>query len=379
MLLWGGLLAGGLLTLVQAGRAPAAHAQTTPVVSFTTTEQTVEESAEQALLTVSLVPTSTDPITLTVTSENGSAVAPGDYLPLKQRLVIAPGQNEIVVALTVVADGVVENDERLTLRLSNPLGAELGQRVTSTIMILDDDTTDLSVAAASAGEGAGSVRFPVALTAVSALTTEVAYQTVDGSALAPADYMTRTGLLLLPPGVTETTVAVPLVDDNEIEPDETLKLVLSGAVNAALAVDEAEGVIVDNDLDPLLTISDTSAVEGGTLVFTLTLDRVSEHAARVRFATEDDTATAPADYETISGVLAIPAGERQISRTVTLVDDDLVEPEETMTLTLSLLEGVRLGRSEAAGRIEDDDSPTVQPSTPISLYLPGLLIAPDED
>jgi hypothetical protein len=45
-----------------------------------------------------------------------------------------------------------------------------------------------------------------------------------------------------------------------------------------------------------------------------------------------------------------------------------------MTLTLNLLEGVRLGRSEAAGRIEDNDQVTVEPSTPLSLYLPSLLL-----
>ena len=52
----------------------------------------------------------------------------------------------------------------------------------------------------------------------------VDYTTVDGTAVAGRDYTSTTGTLTFPPGTTEATVTVPLLNDSEDERNESFTL-----------------------------------------------------------------------------------------------------------------------------------------------------------
>ncbi|HXF61258.1 MAG TPA: Calx-beta domain-containing protein [Caldilineaceae bacterium] len=364
-------------SLAQTRSTQLAPAQVTPTVGFGVARQTVSEAASSLLVSITLDITSTAPVTLTITSESITAQArndhdPGDYDPIKRRVMIPAGQRRIDVPVTLNPDDMVEPDEELALHLSIPQGAALGPISVTTALILNDDSANLEAGEASAGEGEGGLAFPIYLSALSALTTEVSYMTQDDTAGAPGDYVPQSGRLLLPPGVTVMTVTIPVVDDDLIEPDERLWLAFTDPVNAALLAERVSGVIVDNDQDPFLSVADSTAVEREALIFTVALDRVGEQSVRARFATADGTATAPDDYQAMRGVLSIPAGSLAISLTVPLVDDPLVEAAETFTLTLSAPEGARLSQAQAIGRIQDNDGSTIGPAGPLRLYLPGL-------
>ena len=53
------------------------------------------------------------------------------------------------------------------------------------------------------------------------------WSTVDGTAVAGADYVARTGQVVFAPGVSAVTVPVTLLGDWLIEPDETFTIALS--------------------------------------------------------------------------------------------------------------------------------------------------------
>ena len=112
-----------------------------------------------------------------------------------------------------------------------------------------DGSPALTIAAASAAESDGVLRFTVTLSRAVGAEVTVDYETADGSARAGTDYVPVNGRLTFP---AESTVAqrieVPLRNDQVGESRETLTVALSGPHGAVLAVAAAAtGTILDDD------------------------------------------------------------------------------------------------------------------------------------
>jgi len=87
--------------------------------------------------------------------------------------------------------------------------------------------------------------------------------------------------------------------------------------------------------------------------------------ATVNYATTNGTATAPADYTSVSGTLSFAPGETSKSFTVPVVNDSLNEPHETINLSLSGVIGDAVLGSPAAATLtigNDDPVPTLSVS-----------------
>jgi hypothetical protein len=85
------------------------------------------------------------------------------------------------------------------------------------------------------GSGTADAIFTVSLSPPSQSTVTVSWATDNGSAAAPFDYTASGGSLTFAPDETARTVAVPVVGDALVEPDETFTVALSDPVNAAVA------------------------------------------------------------------------------------------------------------------------------------------------
>jgi hypothetical protein len=108
---------------------------------------------------------------------------------------------------------------------------------------------------------------------------------------------------------------------------------------------------------PAVSVSGESLTEGATLplTFTITLAKASPLKVSVGFATADGTATAGSDYTATSGTLVFAPGETSKTIGVPVVNDTVVEPDETFALTLSNPVNAKLGTAQAIGTIENDD------------------------
>jgi chitinase len=98
-----------------------------------------------------------------------------------------------------------------------------------------------------------------------------------------------------------------------------------------------------------------TAVEGEFLQFLLTLSEPASENVSFDIQTTDQTATAPDDYESKMGRRLFAAGETERKIWVRTVDDQDVEGDETLELTLSNVENAKLGISSASGKIVDND------------------------
>ena len=197
--------------------------------------------------------------------------------------------------------------------------------------------------------------------AVSTQTVEVAYATTSGTATSGADFMATSGVLTFTSGEMSKTVSVVTLDDSVDEPNETFTLVLLNAsADVTLATAMATGTITDNDGSPSLSVAAASGVEGSPVVFTVTLSPVSGQSVEVTYETSvgpSDTASG-ADFTALSGVLTFASGEMSKTVSVVTTDDNVDEPNETFTLTLSSPLGATLSPADATtmGTIIDDEA-----------------------
>ena len=79
--------------------------------------------ATAATFTVSLGNPSAFPVSVDVTTQDGTAGAPGDYAATATSLVFLPGETSHTVDILVNGDTVFEGNETLTVELSNEAGA----------------------------------------------------------------------------------------------------------------------------------------------------------------------------------------------------------------------------------------------------------------
>jgi uncharacterized repeat protein (TIGR01451 family) len=91
-----------------------------------------------AVFSVTLSSTSSQPITVQYATVDGSATAPDDYTAISATLAFPPGGTACLITVSVQGDSLDEADENFGVNLSNPVNALLGD-AWGDGLILDDD------------------------------------------------------------------------------------------------------------------------------------------------------------------------------------------------------------------------------------------------
>ena len=357
-------LSGGGTTLQKLGKIT--DNDDSPALSLEDVTVTEDTDAE---FEVSLNTASGREVTVTYATSDDTAQQPDDYTSASGTLTFEAGDTAKTITVTIVDDTVDEEDtEQFKLTLSNAMNATLagdGATLQKLGKITDnDDPPVLSLEDVTVTEGTDA-EFEVSLDAESARRVTVSYGTADDTAVAGADYTSKSGSLTFEAGDTAKTVTVTTVNDSLDEEDtEQFKLTLSSAVNATLTGDGSTlqklGKITDNDDPPVLSVTGDTVTEGTGAEFEVSLDAASARRVTVSYATADDTAVAEADYSSKSGSLTFAAGDRTKVVTVATSTDSLNEASETFKLALSSPGNATLDADadEADGIIEDDDELT---------------------
>lgn len=220
----------------------------------------------------------------------------------------------------------------------------------------------LSVGDVAVTEGSDSaIRFTIALSAPATTPVAAVFTTIPGTASPGSDYVATSGTVYFPEGATSRTLDVPLLNDAIAEPSETLTLTLESATGASCDRCTATAGITDDD-PPGISVADVVVLEpiaGGAnyASFTVSLSPASASTVTVQYATADGSATAPEDYEAISGTVTFPPGSESQAVVVRIAADTVADPGETFSLRLSNSIGANLVRAAAEGRI-NEQTPT---------------------
>ena len=332
-----------------------------PRVSIAAAPAVVE--GQNAVFPVTLNAASTAPVTFRVQFSSATANVLSDINGANTGpFTIPAGSTTVNVPVPTIAnDGGDNAVETFTTTLILPTNATLSGFNAAVGTITDGDPSPLSFTGpATATEGAD-----IAFTVHLAWTSEVAIQffvqftggTAAGSGI---DYVSAgTGPFTVPAGQANLTINVPTIDDAGPElATENFTITVINPTNAVVgATPTATGNILDND-QPVLTITAGPAViEGGTLSFTVSMDRQSIVPVTFNVISLDGSTQGAADYTAPSGPWTIAAGSTTHVVLVPTVQDLVHENQEIMVLRLaaSPANGVLGAPVEANGVIDDDD------------------------
>ncbi|MFO1486850.1 MAG: Calx-beta domain-containing protein [Verrucomicrobiota bacterium] len=199
---------------------------------------------------VGLFPPSTNTVTVSFSTTNGSATAGLDYIATNGSLVFLPGETNHTIAVTVLGETLPEGDETFELGLSSPTNGFLFQGAATGSILNDDPLPALSITGSSVIEGNSGLTnllFTVSLSGPSGSPVSVQYHTSDDTAVDGSDYLATSGTLLFEPGATSTNISLTVLEDVVVEADESFYVILDQPTNATLAVSVAAGVILNDD------------------------------------------------------------------------------------------------------------------------------------
>lgn len=308
--------------------------------------------------------------TVSATGTN-AATAGSDFQGTTGSITFQPGDTSETINVPIVGDTTDEENETFTVTLTNPgLNGISISDGTATGTIMDDDgAPSLSVSNVQVIEGDGGAidaTFTVTLAPASQRTVTVNFTTSNGSATAPDDFQSTSGVLTFAPGETSKTIAVSVQGDEIDEDDDTFFVELTGATNAVIGDGQGVGTIIDNDgPNPDLSIANVTLTEGDSgnvnATFTVRLSAASLKTVTVDFTTVAGTATAGTDFTATSGRLTFAPGELSKTITVEVKGDTLDEANETFLVRLSNAVNAQFanGQTDATGTITDDDVATL--------------------
>ena len=214
------------------------------------------------------------------------------------------------------------------------------------------------------------------LTPASSDQVTVDYATLAAGATVGEDYTQASGTLTFAAGETQKTTTVTILDDTLYETGSVngVLVELSNATGTAELVGGTTTIylqIQDNESPPTATMENVTVDEGaGTMAFTLSLthgiDTDIEYSAGARGL--GGTATERVDYaaffsETGSVNLKMPARQTSATFAVTILDDDVHEADETISMRwIRIGSAVATGSIDVTGTITNDDERGVEVS-----------------
>ncbi|MDT0622967.1 Calx-beta domain-containing protein, partial [Croceitalea vernalis] len=302
------------------------------------------------------------------------------------------GSNSGTINIPTTVDALIEDDETVNGQIANLTGAPAGVTIgtaNATGTILDDDgnspTEGIAVADFTVNEAAGTATFIISYTGNTVQNSfTVDFAVTDDSAINPDDYDVATaGTTVTFPANTASgdtqSVTINIVDDAIIEDAESMNIALSFTTPVpGVNMLDANGVgtITDNDGNSPtegIAVADFTVNEGvGTVDFVISYTgNTVQNSFTVDFAITDGTALSigpDLDYSVVSavGTVTFPAnttsGDTQ-NVTVTIIDDAIIESDETIDINLSFAitsPGVNMLDPIGLGTITDNDgnSPT---------------------
>ncbi|MBD2460450.1 hypothetical protein H6G89_05275 [Oscillatoria sp. FACHB-1407] len=189
-----------------------------------------------------------------------------------------------------------------------------------------------------------------------------------------------TGSVTFAPNASTTTVRLTPVGDTVVEPDETIALtVAAGNGYIAGIPSSATSTIVNDDVEVNLSVAPAVIQEGNStgLLYTFTRAGSLANALTVNFTVagsavfgvgNDYTQTGAATYTGTTGTVTFTAGASTATVRLTPINDAIVEPDKTATLTLAAGTGYTISTPAAAtGTILNDDATVTIAAAPTSV------------
>ncbi|WP_242057682.1 Calx-beta domain-containing protein [Nostoc sp. FACHB-87] len=301
-------------------------------------------------------------VTATISLDDGSATAPQDYNNNPITVTFANGDNTPkIITIPIVNDTVVEGTETINLSLTNPTGgASIGSQNTAVVAIADDDvqlnfstanytvredgTAVTDIIVTRTGRTTGAVSATITFTDGTATGCGCAASSVNN------DFYNGAFNITLADGETSKVItvesaslggsnAIRIRNDSKVEGDETFSINLTNPTGGATIGNQGSATvkILDDDVALAFSAANFSVRENGQAVTAVTVTRTGRLTGVVGATINltDGTATAPSDYNNTPITISFAEGETSKTVFIPVNNDINLEPDETVTLSLT--------------------------------------------
>jgi hypothetical protein len=186
------------------------------------------------------------------TADGTATTADGDYVGVLDDVVtFNPGETSANLTVQVNGDLKYENDESFSVNLTSASNATIAVNQATGTILNDDPLPQVSVNDVQVVEGnpptpTTPAQFLVTLSNPSAFPVSVNWTTVNGSAVAPADYTAASATLNFTTGVSQA-VTVDVIPNLVAQPNRVFYVDLSAPSGATLLKNRGVGTILDDD------------------------------------------------------------------------------------------------------------------------------------
>ena len=200
---------------------------------------------------------------------------------------------------------------------------------------------------------------------------------MDDYSMLAVQWLKEKGTLVFEPGQTSKTIDINIMNDDLDEEDETIVVQLLNPVGPDVElVDPNEHVYTIRDPRPAVAFAletgPSTTEDSGPIVISICLSAPSDETVAVDYCICGGTATNGEDYYFTCGTLTFNPGETCKDISIPLVEDDLVEDEETIVLELSNPVHAKLGAiTQHTAKIRDPWASGAYEVFKVDLACPG--------
>ena len=329
----------------------------TDPVEISVADSRVVEDARSVNVVVKLSRASTNTVSVKIHSRQGTATGGSDYVGFTRTVRFAAGVIEQRVPIVILDDGIAEPAETFSVRLFDSVNGVIASDSARVTIVDNDSSPVISVTGASVSESATVANATVRLARPSEQRVSVRIHTRAGTATGGNDYYGFTKELIFAPGATSQTVGIQILDDDVSEPTERFRLRLFAPTNATIENPFASVVINDDDGQlPRISIANTVVDEStGTARIAVVLSRSASTPISVKVFTRAGSARGGSDYYGITETIDFAPGSTRTFVDLTILDDSVIEPTETLTLHLFEPVNSEIATPSAEIRITDND------------------------
>ncbi len=317
-------------------------------LSFASAAYTVEENGLNAVISVIRTRALSGSVSVDYSTFEGTAVDGINYTNVSGTLVFAQSESAKSFSVPIVDDANPFGDRTINLSIHDSRNVTTGMTdlnlmvapTNAVLSILDNDgVVGFQSAFFTVSESATNATISVVRDggAIEPLTVDFAVS--DGTANAIVDYTVTNGTLSFSNGQTVATFEVPIFNDTKTEGPETVTLTLSNLVGSAfLSQKQASLRIIDDEFNPgyieFASIDFPTNENSTNALIKIVRTHGASGVVSADFATTNGTALAGSDYQHTAQPVTFADGEIERVVPVPIVNDALLEGDETVNLTL---------------------------------------------
>lgn len=310
--------------------------ETAPTVSLAVSNTSLNEGTA-ATTTITATLSSVSAVNITANLAYSGLAGYGTDYTSPTSITIPAGSLSASINLSVTDDAIYESAETIIIDIVSVANANENGVQQQTLTINDNDTAPsvtLTTSQSSIAENNGSTTVTATLAFATEATTTV-HLGFSGSATASTDYSLGSSIII-PAGSLSGSINLNTLNDQIYEGSETVIIDIASVTNGIeLGTQQKTVSITDDETTPKLSITtSTSSIteNGGSYTVTANLSNASTSDVSF-FLINTGSAVNGTDFNVpFSNIIA--AGSTSLSITVNVLDDNLYEINESVTLNI---------------------------------------------